>query len=932
MKKFLLLTMLTAQILSAAPEFKADENLKTQVLPNGMTIAVYKNSEPPNRVSMRLLVKRGSAYELENERGLAHFLEHMAFNGTKHFPAGEMVEYFQRLGMAFGADTNAHTSFIETVYKLDMPEASPKLISDGLMLLRDYSDGMLLLQDAIDRERGVIIAEKDSRDTQDYRKAVKEIAHLFKGSVFPDRMPIGEESVIKTADRDTFEKFYRSDYRPENTVLIIVGDIDPEAMLKEAEKYFSDFSADKDFPARTADFGKLESIDYDFAFDAGTMPFEIAYDSTANAAKSYASVAVVQETNAKDSLEKRVRDMRLRALSNAISARYLRTSYLPESKISQGSAGSFEFCNFASAFIFNADAPVGKSADALEENFRQILSLENLSDAELESAKKKIYESIESDIKGKDTRKNQELANEITSVLSAEEVFTSPEDDLTIAQYALGDFSAKDAIALLKDAFKNSKVKVFLSDSGKEPEGLAKTVQEKYDAAKASRYDGAIFAALGFEFSQFGETSGIKSDTSVEGLGIRQILFENGVRLNVKSTDFTKDEVLMKISFGKGLLDIPTDKPEYFVAVYGLLAGGTKFQNFSEINAARYPLKMSLGAGVEGNSFHMAGKSTSKDFEAMARLAATYVADAGFREDGRETLMKYGESFYMDFLTNPAAKLGFITLDLIKDGIAKVPGSFDSFKKVSMAEIAQWMGPILKNSYMEISIVGDIDPDAAVALVAETFGAMPKRDDVKADPYAAVELLDAGSSISMTYETTDEPRSVAARLWKTFGREDAKKMRASNVLGAVFDDVLRKEAREKEGKVYSPFAYNNSSTWMKDVGFMSAFTFVVPQYNGEIGELLEKCAGIVSANISEDEFERAKIPLLKGVEANKRKNAYWLDAVLNLSQAIPNNIELAKDIETAYSNVSLDEVRELAREIFAQKPYKVTVMPEEIKE
>ena len=103
--------MLTAQILSAAPEFKADENLKTQVLPNGMTIAVYKNSEPPNRVSMRLLVKRGSAYELENERGLAHFLEHMAFNGTKHFPAGEMVEYFQRLGMAHFVDgSRAHSA------------------------------------------------------------------------------------------------------------------------------------------------------------------------------------------------------------------------------------------------------------------------------------------------------------------------------------------------------------------------------------------------------------------------------------------------------------------------------------------------------------------------------------------------------------------------------------------------------------------------------------------------------------------------------------------------------------------------------------------------------------------------------------------------------------------------------------------------------
>lgn len=229
--------------MAAKPILERDKNLEVETLPNGMTVAVFKNAEPPNRVSMRLLVKRGSAYETEGERGIAHFVEHMAFNGTKHFPSGDMVEYFQRLGMAFGADTNAHTGFSETVYKIDMPEVSKKLVDDGLTLLRDYCDSVMFEPKSIESERGVIIAEKDSRDTQDYRKAVKEIAHTFKGSIFAERMPIGIEGVINSVKQPDFKKFYAANYRPENTVLVVVGDIDPREIFAAAKRIFADFKA-----------------------------------------------------------------------------------------------------------------------------------------------------------------------------------------------------------------------------------------------------------------------------------------------------------------------------------------------------------------------------------------------------------------------------------------------------------------------------------------------------------------------------------------------------------------------------------------------------------------------------------------------------------------------------------------------------------------
>ena len=926
--------MTLSTLLFAKPVLEADKNLEVETLPNGMTVAVFKNSEPPNRVSMRLLVKRGSIFENENERGLAHFIEHMAFNGTKHFPSGDMVEYFQRLGMAFGADSNAHTSFSETVYKIDMPEVSQKLVDDGMMLLRDYCDSIIFAPESIEKERGVILAEKDSRDNQDYRKAVREIAHTFKGSRFADRMPIGLENVIKNAKREDFKTFYDANYRPENIVLVVVGDIDAKRILADAKKYFGDFSASDKVPARKAEYGRLETSQSPFDFGKTPSDFDALYDSTPNSPRSYASVAVArQPESCADSLERRVDELQKRTLAQAINARFLKIADKPESKISQGSAGNFNFDKFCDTFIVTAEAPVGGGFDALEEVFRQIFGAENLQNSEIENAKRKIFESLESEIKAAPTRKNRDLSNDIVSAFSDELAFTSPEKDLEIAKYALDKFDAKKAVELVAKIFDKAKMRIFVSDAKPDmpKPDLDKTVRSAETAALKTLHPADEFAAVSLVFTKFGATGKIAEKREIAELGITQIKFENGIALNLKKTDFAKDEVLMKIAFGNGVLDIPADKPEYFAATYALVAGGTKFQTVGEINAAKFPLKMGMGISVDGNAFSLSAKASSKDFPQAVKLAATVFADAGFRDDGRESLLKYAEAFYLDYNTDPMSKLRFLSNVLLNSPVSKIPGKLDNFKKIQMREIGEWLRPILAKSYAEISVVGDIDIEKTVSLVAETFGAMPKRESTKADPYAKIALISPDKPVEMTYETTDEPRSIAVKMWRSTGRREIEKMRIDNVLGAVLDDVLRKDVREAQGKVYSPFAYNNSSMWLDDVGLMTAVTFVLPKYNSELLETLEKCGKKTAENISEDEFERAKIPLIKGVEANKRRNSYWLEAVLNLSQCKPVNIELAKTIDSGYADVKLEQVRQRAREIFAQKPYTASVMPVEIK-
>ncbi len=929
MKYPALIALMAIATHTASAALKADPALETEKLPNSMTLAAYKNSEPPGRMSMRLLVKRGSACETESERGLAHFIEHMAFNGTKNFPSGDMVEYFQRLGMAFGADTNAHTSFTETVYKLDMPDCSDRLADDGLKLLRDYADGVLFTDEAVEKERGVVLAEKNSRDDPEYRRAVAEWEHLFKGTAFAERMPIGEESVLRAAKRAELLRYYRQNYRPENMALVMVGDFDRAKMLAKAREYFSDM---KPFPgeaARAENFGKIETGGYEFDFSKADFPVDAAFHEGRNLPNSGACVAAVAPRGA-DSPERRAVSCRLAVLAGAISSRFLRTANEPESKISRGWASNFDFDKFAECFYISADAPVGGHADALYEVFKQIYSAQNISNEEIEAAKKKLLDLLESRVKSAPTRKNRELAGEICSAFSEDMVYTSPATDLETARKALESFGAKDAVDLLKRTFGGAKMKIFLSDAKARPSPveLEKLAVSAVENAAKNPYGAEKFQPGSLEFSKFAAPSPVEERRYLADLGITQVAFGNGVRLNLKRTDFSKDEVLMKVAFGNGVLDIPLDKPEYYAGLDALMCSGTKFQSQGEVGAALYRLKIGLGAGVDGNSFFVSGRSSSKDFEQMVLFCATLAGDAGFRSDALGALKKRAQAFYRDFETDPMARIRFLTFDMVKSPkLAKVPGTFAAFEKIEMSELEKWLAPILKNSYMEISVVGDFDVDAAVEIFGRSFGALPGRARKKDAPYAKVETVDAPAEFLYKCAPGDEPRSAAACLWRSRGRENSREMRAANVLGAVLDDILRREVREKDARTYSPFAYNNSSEWMENTGFVCAATFVEPRYNAEILDALEKCAETAKNNISEDEFERAKIPLVKGVQADMRKNSYWLEAFVNLSQAKPLNLELARTVADAYKKVELEEVRRLASEIFSRGAVRARVVP-----
>ncbi|MDQ6808158.1 MAG: insulinase family protein [Verrucomicrobiota bacterium] len=228
----------------AESDLKPDSVARFGRLENGLRYVILPNHEPRDRASLRLLVLAGSLNETDEQRGLAHFLEHMAFNGSAHYPPGTLVEFFQRMGMSFGADVNASTNFDRTVYLLELAHADNATIADGLRVFRDYAGGLLLQEDQIEKERGIVLSEKRVRDSAEYRSFVAQFEATLGTTLLPRRLAIGVPEVITQAHRDRFTDFWNAWYRPEKMVVVAVGDFaDEGAVEKMVRDNFADLQA-----------------------------------------------------------------------------------------------------------------------------------------------------------------------------------------------------------------------------------------------------------------------------------------------------------------------------------------------------------------------------------------------------------------------------------------------------------------------------------------------------------------------------------------------------------------------------------------------------------------------------------------------------------------------------------------------------------------
>jgi zinc protease len=891
-------------------DLKPDSKVTFGRLDNGLRYLVYPNKFPvAGRASVRLYVDAGSLMEADDQRGMAHFLEHMAFNGSKRFEAGTMVERFQRLGMGFGADTNAHTSFKETVYKLELPRVDEKMFTEAFELFRDDLDGMLLGQAEIDKERGVILSEKLARDSVEMRTMEAGYKFALPDALIPYRMPIGIEETIKKMNRDRFVDFYEQWYSPKRAVLVVVGDVDIPLVEKLIKANFGDAKPRRDDSA-DPHFGKLRQ---------GTGLTAMLHTEM-EAAATELSIEVVREASKDDDSAARRRAKLIRQLADSmINQRLSALAKAENSPVIEAQAYHFEMFKFVENHGISAKCKPEQWKAALslaEQELRRAVQ-HGFTKAEFAEATANAAKNVRLRAEQKDTRKNNELADGFVRLLGADQVITDPSDDLARVTKELAAITAEDCHAALKKSWDSPDVQVFVGGNLKLDDAsntilAAYKESAKVEVAAPKQEDDAVFA-----YTNFGAPGKVAKREEVKDLEITQVVFENGVRVNLKKTDFEQKSVRVLAHFGGGKLEVPSDKPGILPFAQSVFtSAGLEKHSVDDLRRIFASKTVTTEFSVGDDSFMLGGKTTPQDLEAQCqRLCANLIAP-GWREEAERQFKKSLDEIYTKLEHTAEGVMQNKVVGFIYGGDPrfKFPPR-EVMAERSLAELKAWLTPALTQGYMEVTVVGDVDVDTALAVLGKTFGALPKRADKQPDYTDARKVTFPGEPRDKDFKfTTEIERSYALAYWPTADMLDIKRTRRLMMLGQILDDRLRLKIREELGETYSPSSYHVASDTFTGFGYMTAMATLKPDQVERVKPMFIEIAQKIGEGITEDEFKRAREPMLQQLIQQRRDNRYWSTRVLVNSQSQPYRLDWSRSLMDDFTNIKKEDLEALAKQ------------------
>lgn len=893
-------------------DLKPDPKAQFGSLENGLRYLILPHAEPPGRASIRLYMDAGSLMEADDQQGMAHFLEHMAFNGSRHFQGGEMVEYFQRLGMGFGADTNAHTSFSETVYQLELPKVEAKLVTEGLQLFRDYLDGMLLSEKEIDKERGIILSEKLSRDSIEYRTMVEGYKFALPESILPHRLPIGQEDTIKSMKRQRFVDFYQGYYTPERATLVIVGDFEDTAGVKaEIEKQFADAKPqgkplpDPDLGRVSAGYGTIAKLHTEMQAEALTISVEVP-----RPAKKEADTAASRR-------EKTVRDL----ADMMINQRLSKLAKAENAPIIAAESYSYEYLQFVyvNGIQGQCDPKNWKAALTLLETELRRAVEHGFTDAEFAEAKATLLQSAKLRADQAESRKSRDLANNIVSLLVSKKVFTYPADDLARLTAVLEGLKKEESHAALVNDWKGDDVQIFLGGNLKLEGDAAKHIIAVFNDSRAKPVEPpAKEEAAAFAYTEFGAPGKVSSQTEAKDLEITQAVFENNVRFNHKRTEFEKGTVRVLINFGGGRLSTPKDKQgiiQFAQSTFQL--GGLEKHGVDDIRRIFAGKTVGSDFTVGDEAFLLSGRTTPADLDAQLQLLTAYLTAPGFRDEAARQFEKNIDPLYTQLQHTAEGVMNndvvaFIHSDDQRWGFP----AKEQMRRRSLAELKEWLMPALSQDYLEVSVVGDVDAKTALDAVAKTLGALPKRAEKKRDYTAERVVAFPKPEASKEFPfVTEIPKAIATIYWPTDDMSDIQRTRRLTVLGSILDDRLRIKVREEMGDTYSPACYHVANDTFKGYGYMTTMIECKPELARSLTKLVIEIGDKLSTGkITDDEFDRAIKPTLAQLEQMRRDNRYWSMNVLRCSQEHPERLDWARNFVSDFSSITKDEISALAKQ------------------
>lgn len=890
-----------------------DPAIVSGILPNGFQYLLVENPVPDDRVFIYLNIFAGSLNETAEQQGVAHYLEHMVFNGSKHFKSGELIEYFQSIGMEFGSDANAQTGFFNTVYNLSLPGGDQKYLEDAFTVIEDYAEGANLLDSEIDRERGIILAEKRERDSVSYRTFKKTLEFELPQSLLNQRYPIGIDSVIRQADQKLLKAYYDKWYRPDNMALIVVGDFDSKIVKKLIVERFS-----KLFP-RAESFNP--SVSTRWKEDEKTKAF-YHYEPEAG------STSVTLETISWKEFEfetiETLKSKTLAQISNSmLQNRLLKMVNNQTGGFSRVSVFSGSFFQNASLSAIHAVCEPEKWQETLihiEKALRQGLIF-GFEKKELDRVKAELLSNLEMEVNQSETQKSPDIASRILTAINQKEMLLSAKQRKDILEPYIKSISLKDTMDMLVSLWPKKPRLITMTGNAKlsadDPAKEVLDVYQRNSEEKIEKYSGSELKI--FPYLVIPEPSAAiieKREDNVRDLGITTIDFNNNVRLNLKRTDYKKNEILFKVCFGEGKRSEPISKPglslisESVIKKSGL--GQFDADQMDEVMAGH---KINIDFDIDESSFSFSGSGDPDETEFLFQLIYHYLNDPGFRDDALDLSKIHYQQMYDSILRKPEGIMQikgdrFLAGNDPRFGLPE-PSRINQY---SLRDITDWLTHYFKNSPVEVSIIGDINTDNIVSLARNYLGGLNKKEEkVKTNLHIQHISFPEGEQLDLEIESKIETGVVhVAFLTDDFW--DIAQTRRLSVLSKIFSEKLRLLIREGLGETYSPYVYNDPSLIFDHYGVLHVVVNVKPDKHEFVYQKIIELINILTSEIvSEKEMNNVLKPVINHLDVYIKTNEYWLNSVMSNSYIYPQKLEWAGTLTEDYNDITNEELFFLAK-------------------
>ncbi|OJX52033.1 MAG: peptidase M16 [Flavobacterium sp. 38-13] len=915
-----------AQELKGDGPIPFDPSVKTGKLENGLTYYIKRNAKPENKVDLRLVINAGSILENDDQQGLAHFMEHMCFNGTKRFPKNKLVDYLQSIGVKFGQHLNAYTSFDETVYFLPIPSDDPEKLEKGFQILEDWAFNAVLTPEEIDKERGVVLEEYRIGLGAGKRMMGRYMPKMMYKSHYAERLPIGKKEILENFKYDKLINFYKDWYRPNLMSVIVVGDIDVAAMEKKIKDHFAAYKNPKnekprkifDVPNHKETFVAVESDK-----EASAAQVQLIYKDYENAKQ------VVTVNDFRKSLVEGL-------YSTMINNRLNELTNSPTPPFTYGySYHGGTWARTKEAYQSFAMSQEDKQVDALK-----VLVTENervkkfgFTQGELERAKSEILANIESDYNDRDKTESRRFVGEYQSHFLQKEPVPGIEWTYNATKKLLPAIELKDVNSLIKDYVKEDNRVVILT--GPEKDGLKKpTEQEVLGALKVNTAEITPYADSEVASSLLRKE--LKPGTIVkkeknDKIGTTTLFLSNGAKVTYKKTDFKNDEVLMDaVSFGgTNLYSVDELKKTQF-ANGGLTQAGFSGLKENDINKFMSGKVANVNPYIGNTTEGLRGSATPKDLEYLFQMTVAYITDLNYDKDAFEGYKQKQSAFFKNMASQP----GFYFQQelygyLLKDN----PRFFGMIPDEKAWETTDYQ--LAYNKYkerfanaadFEFFFVGNIDDKKIEEYSAKYLAALPSNDKKEKAVDVGYRML-KGEHKKIVNKGTD-PKSTVTIMYYGDAEYSPKEALAMQALGEVLSIKLVEELRENESGVYGISARGSMSK-VPNGSYNFSINFPCGPDNAEklTASALRELQKIIDNGPLPADVTKFKEAELLDYKKDIKENRYWLSN-FNRSYVNGTNPEDILKVEEKVNAITAKDIQDVAKKYLTKDKVVGILMPE----